>query len=111
MARNNRTSEVSSSIPLAATALAGHGEPVNPDSHAKPAVQLRASRTCPEDGHVTDLGHTSEAAKALGLSARSIARWAAEGRITPDVVTPGGHMRWDIDNLRRQRRDLRSRSQ
>ena len=50
---------------------------------------------------MTDLVHTSEAAKALGISARSIAHWAAEGRMTPDLVTPGGHMRWDIDNLRR----------
>jgi hypothetical protein len=38
-------------------------------------------------GCVSDLVHTSEAAKALGISARSIARWAAEGRITPDLVT------------------------
>jgi DNA-binding transcriptional MerR regulator len=58
---------------------------------------------------VSDLVHTSEAAKALGISARSIARWAAEGRITPDLVTPGGHMRWDIENLRQQLRRLSQR--
>jgi excisionase family DNA binding protein len=53
-----------------------------------------------------ELVHTSEAAKVLGISARSIARWAAEGRITPDLKTPGGHMRWNIDGLRRQLREL-----
>jgi hypothetical protein len=52
--------------------------------------------------------HTSEAAKALGISARSLARWAAEGRITPDLVTPGGHMRWDVESLRSQLRQLRN---
>jgi excisionase family DNA binding protein len=53
-----------------------------------------------------ELVHTSEAAKVLGISKRSIARWAAEGRITPDLRTPGGHMRWDVERLRQQLRDL-----
>jgi hypothetical protein len=57
---------------------------------------------------VSELVHTSEAAKALGISARSLARWAAEGRIIPDLVTPGGHMRWDVEGLRSQLRQLRS---
>ncbi|WP_433279546.1 MerR family DNA-binding transcriptional regulator [Pseudonocardia xinjiangensis] len=45
---------------------------------------------------------TSEAAKALGISARSIARWESEGKITPNLRTPGGHMRWNIEALRKQ---------
>lgn len=49
---------------------------------------------------------TTDAAKVLGISARSLARWAAQGKITPDLVTPGGHMRWDIEGLRRQLREL-----
>ncbi|MCH6165159.1 MerR family DNA-binding transcriptional regulator [Pseudonocardia alaniniphila] len=49
-----------------------------------------------------ELVHTSEAAKALGISARSIARWAAEGKIVPNLRTPGGHMRWDVEGLRKQ---------
>lgn len=56
---------------------------------------------------VPDLVHTSDAAKALGVSARSLARWAAEGRIRPDLVTPGGHMRWNIETLRQQLQALR----
>ena len=34
------------------------------------------------------------------------ARWAAEGLIEPDLITPGGHMRWDVERLRQQLRDL-----
>ena len=59
---------------------------------------------------VEKLLHTSEAAKALGISARSIARWAAEGKIVPDLVTPGGHLRWSIENLRQQLLELRERN-
>lgn len=45
---------------------------------------------------------TTEAARAVGVSARSLARWAHEGTVEPTVRTPGGHLRWDIDQLRRQ---------
>lgn len=45
---------------------------------------------------------TSEAAHAVGVSARSLARWAQEGVIEPTVRTPGGHLRWNIEQLRRQ---------
>lgn len=55
---------------------------------------------------VPELVRTSDAAKSLGISARSIARWASEGLIEPDLVTPGGHMRWDVSNLDRQLREL-----
>ena len=82
---------------------------VNQDNLAKLAKHSRAGRTGRQDGGVPDLVHTSDAAKALGISARSIARWAAEGRITPDLVTPGGHMRWNIANLRRQLEEARKR--
>ena len=45
---------------------------------------------------------TSEAARRLGLSARSLSRWAQDGHVEPDLVTPGGHMRWDVERLREQ---------
>lgn len=41
----------------------------------------------------------SEVAKALGLSADSIGRYAREGRI-PFDVTPGGHRRFNVDEVR-----------
>jgi excisionase family DNA binding protein len=55
---------------------------------------------------------TEEAARALGVSARTLTRYAADGRITPTVVLSGGrrnHYRWDIDDLRRQLRALARR--
>jgi hypothetical protein len=84
---------------------------VNQDNLAKLAEHCRTGRTGRQDVGVPDLVHTSDAAKALGISARSIARWAAEGRITPDLVTPGGHMRWNIANLRQQLEEARERDQ
>lgn len=45
---------------------------------------------------------TGEAARAVGVSTRSLARWAQDGTVTPAVRTPGGHLRWDIEQLRRQ---------
>jgi DNA-binding transcriptional MerR regulator len=49
---------------------------------------------------------TSQLAAALGLHLRSIQRYRAKGQITPELTTPGGHHRWDVDNVRRQLREL-----
>ncbi|MCD2193545.1 MerR family transcriptional regulator [Actinomycetospora endophytica] len=56
---------------------------------------------------MSELVSTSEAAKAVGVSARSLARWAQEGTLEPELVTPGGHLRWDVERLRQQLRELR----
>ncbi|HYH31866.1 MAG TPA: helix-turn-helix domain-containing protein [Pseudonocardia sp.] len=61
-----------------------------------------------------DLLTTTQAAQELGVSARSLARWAREGRLRPALVTPGGDQRsgrylWDLDDLREQLRRLRTR--
>jgi len=45
---------------------------------------------------------TGEAARALGLSSRSLARWAREGKVTPALTTPGGQYRFRLDDLRRE---------
>jgi excisionase family DNA binding protein len=45
---------------------------------------------------------TGEAARSLGISARSLARWAQEGLITPSLTTAGGHYRFDVEDLRAQ---------
>lgn len=45
---------------------------------------------------------TGEAARTLGVNVRTLQRWAAEGLVTPDWITPGGHMRWDVDRLLRE---------
>ncbi len=49
---------------------------------------------------------TGEAAKALGVSRKSLARWAQQGRVTPAWITPGGQYRWDLDDLKRQVRQM-----
>ncbi len=90
----------------------GERKSVNQANRANRAVGHRSGLAGHDDGRVSkpELVHTSEAAKVLGLSARSIARWVAEKKITPDLVTPGGHMRWNIEGLCRQLHDLQERN-
>lgn len=45
---------------------------------------------------------TGVAARALGVDPATLWRWAQEGTVTPLLRTPGGHLRWDVDQLRRQ---------
>ncbi len=65
-------------------------------------------------GPIVDLLTTTQAARELGVSARSLARWAQEGRLRPALVTPGGDKRsgrylWNLDDLRDQLLKLRTR--
>src|SRR5215212_5052449 len=45
---------------------------------------------------------TTVAARALGVDPATLWRWAQQGQVTPLLRTPGGHLRWDIEQLRRQ---------
>lgn len=45
---------------------------------------------------------TGEAARAVGVSTATLARWAADGTVTPAERTAGGHYRWDLASLRAQ---------
>jgi DNA-binding transcriptional MerR regulator len=45
---------------------------------------------------------TPEAARRLGISARTIQRYVQAGLITPDLRLPSGRYRWDVDRLREQ---------
>jgi 8-oxo-dGTP diphosphatase len=45
-------------------------------------------------------------ARAVGFSRNTLLRWAREGKVTPAVRSPGGHVRWDVADLERQLRRL-----
>ncbi|MGH3587208.1 MAG: helix-turn-helix domain-containing protein [Pseudonocardia sp.] len=61
-----------------------------------------------EDRQVLSSG---ELAKLLGVSRRTITRWASDGMITPAVTLVGGQHRWDPDDVKRQLRELRQRDE
>jgi predicted site-specific integrase-resolvase len=50
---------------------------------------------------------TSVAAAAIGVTRGTLVRWWNDGTVTPALLTPGGHARWDIDDLRKQLRAKR----
>jgi len=53
---------------------------------------------------------TAELARALGLSARIIQRYRQAGLPEPELVSAGGHARWDVDKVRSTLRSLAERS-
>jgi predicted site-specific integrase-resolvase len=50
----------------------------------------------------SDLVSTPEAAKALGVSARTLQRYVHDGHVTPEITLPSGQYRWNVTKLRRQ---------
>jgi ParB-like chromosome segregation protein Spo0J len=52
---------------------------------------------------------TADLARALGLSTRTIQRYRQGGVLVPDVVSAGGHARWDVDKVRSTLRSLAER--
>lgn len=54
---------------------------------------------------------TGVAAQALGVDRGTLVRWWQQKMVTPTVVTPGGHARWDLDDLREQLNHLRGRDE
>jgi hypothetical protein len=51
------------------------------------------------------------AAQAIGVDRGTLVRWWQQKMVTPAVVTPGGHARWDLDELRKELADLRRREE
>ena len=56
---------------------------------------------------------TSEVARMLHVSPKTVSRWAKEGRISPAMNTAGGDQRsgrylWDLNDLRAQLLNLRT---
>jgi len=50
---------------------------------------------------------TGVAAAAIGVAHSTLARWWKEGFVVPALVTPGGHARWNVEDLREQLRAQR----
>ena len=69
--------------------------------------------TSPYGDRVADgrLVTTAELARALGLSARTIQRYRQGGVLVPDLVSAGGHARWDVEKVRSRLRSLAERAQ
>ena len=58
-----------------------------------------------EDQPPPRLVSTDKAAEAIGVDRTTLFRWAKQGYVTPAYTSPGRHMRWDVDDLRRQLRE------
>ena len=92
----------------------GASKAAEPAKTASAAISARA-RTC----HLTSpygdrvaggrLVTTAELARALGLSARTIQRYRQGGVLVPEIVSAGGHARWDVDKVRNRLRSLAER--
>jgi DNA-binding transcriptional MerR regulator len=52
---------------------------------------------------------TGVAARELGIHPTTLTRWAKSGMVTPASVTVGGHLRWDLEQLKAELRELRER--
>jgi predicted site-specific integrase-resolvase len=50
----------------------------------------------------SELVSTPEAARALGVSARTLQRYVRDGQVTPEITLPSGQYRWNVPKLRRQ---------
>lgn len=49
---------------------------------------------------------TGQLAKELEVHLRTVQRWHRDGLIRPAWITPGGHMRWQLEDVRRQLAEL-----
>ena len=72
----------------------------------RPGRQHR-SRDRPTFSRVTkQLLSSGELAKELGISRRSVSRYADEGQISVALITPGGRYKFDPDTVREELRKM-----
>jgi hypothetical protein len=91
--------------------LSSSRESANAASHDISALAVTRRLTSPYGDHVENgrLVTTAELARALGLSARTIQRYRQTGLLEPELVSAGGHARWDVDKVRARLRSLAER--
>jgi excisionase family DNA binding protein len=53
-----------------------------------------------------DLLTTAQVARRLGVSSRTLVRYAEKGYVTPAMVLPSGHRRWRLEDVTEQLRAL-----
>ncbi|MGE3289014.1 MAG: MerR family DNA-binding transcriptional regulator [Pseudonocardia sp.] len=53
-----------------------------------------------------DLLTTAQVARRLGVSSRTLVRYAERGYVTPAMVLPSGHRRWRLEDVTEQLRSL-----
>lgn len=51
-----------------------------------------------------ELVATGVAAKQIGVHRATLVRWWQQGLVKPDLVTPGGQARWNVERLKRELR-------
>ncbi|MGH3931792.1 MAG: MerR family DNA-binding transcriptional regulator [Pseudonocardiaceae bacterium] len=54
---------------------------------------------------------TGQLATELGVSRSAVLKWHRAGMITPELITPGNHLRWDAGQVRAQLRARRQRDE
>lgn len=52
---------------------------------------------------------SKELAARIDVSVRTVQRWAEEGSLEPELVTPGGQYKWSEASVRQQLRARRGR--
>ena len=82
------------------------------ESH-DPSLFVRGDASATSGGYrlfVRRLITSGELAKELGVSAGAVRAWVRDGLIVAAVVTPGGHRRYDLDEVRQRLKELQERS-
>ncbi len=63
-----------------------------------------------EEPSVPPLVTTTQLAAAYGVDPSAIRRWVESKKVTPAIITPGGHYRFDPEAVERELRRARRRS-
>jgi excisionase family DNA binding protein len=65
------------------------------------AIEALAGAPSPDLGPVTTFISTGGAARLLAVSQHTVIRACRDGRLKPDETTPGGHLRFSEERIRR----------